>query len=609
MEFLLLLVGGHAQTSPIAPAGWPMRGRNLGHTSTGLVAAPNNSVLVWKYETGEVNFQSPAIGSDGTIYIGGGAEFHAFNADGTIKWTYDTPVRNTPAIGADGTIYASSDSDDTLHAIADLGDRAELKWKVAAGDAIYSSPALATDGASLYFGSHDAHLYAVNTADGSVKWMHQTGSGVFSSPAVAPNGTIYVGSWDSTLHAVTDAGDHADVKWIDGGVGHEYLGIGGWSSPALGTDGTVYVGGSTGLFAVTPEGVVKWVHKTPPLCGEGECTEVQSSPAVGADGTIYVGFCDNTLHAVTDEGDHAVVQWTYGTGGSVNCTADPRGGGGAGGSSPAVGADGTVYIGSTANILHAVTPQGDKKWTYETGDWVRSSPAVGADGTIAIGSQDGFFYVFGLSASHVTSRLHLAQRALARNQSATPQLDSLCNFTYFTHWAPQCNATLVCNVCPACCNTYLTPEQCPLCFAQDCSPRYDTTTAETVNLVDFSCQLLNNANSSAAYLKAWEGYLDTSLSFKYYQDRISSGGTMMTLLQTYEHQYTHFMDRSTTLDDRIADAKTAVAGIAADETNWRSRINTDTTAMNAYGKEVHLISTSVARLSQSSLCAFAVFRS
>ena len=56
-------------------------------------------------------------------------------------------------------------------------------------------------------------------------------------------------------------------------------------------------------------------------------------------------------------------------------------------SSPAIGADGTIYVGSYYdNYLYAINPDGTRKWRYETGYWVESSPAIGADGTIYVGS-------------------------------------------------------------------------------------------------------------------------------------------------------------------------------------------------------------------------------
>ena len=34
----------------------------------------------------------------------------------------------------------------------------------------------------------------------------------------------------------------------------------------------------------------------------------------------------------------------------------------------------------------------EKKWAFKTGDWVRSSPSIGSDGTIYVGSDDDNLY-------------------------------------------------------------------------------------------------------------------------------------------------------------------------------------------------------------------------
>ena len=54
-------------------------------------------------------------------------------------------------------------------------------------------------------------------------------------------------------------------------------------------------------------------------------------------------------------------------------------------SSPAIGPDGTVYVGSFEpdNKLYALSGKtGVKLWEFETGSTVYSSPAIGPDGTV-----------------------------------------------------------------------------------------------------------------------------------------------------------------------------------------------------------------------------------
>ena len=60
-------------------------------------------------------------------------------------------------------------------------------------------------------------------------------------------------------------------------------------------------------------------------------------------------------------------------------------------SSPAIGSDGTVYVGSSfpEKKLHAINGKsGVKLWEFKTGGRVDSSPAIGSDGTVYVGSAD-----------------------------------------------------------------------------------------------------------------------------------------------------------------------------------------------------------------------------
>ena len=63
-------------------------------------------------------------------------------------------------------------------------------------------------------------------------------------------------------------------------------------------------------------------------------------------------------------------------------------------SSPAIGSDGTVYVGSWDKKLYAINGKsGVKLWEFETGGAiVSSSPAIGSDGTVYVGSQDNKLY-------------------------------------------------------------------------------------------------------------------------------------------------------------------------------------------------------------------------
>ncbi len=230
-------------------------------------------------------------------------------------------------------------------------------WEFETGDGVRSSPAIGTDG-TVYVGSYDRKLYAINGKSGVKLWEFETGSYVFSSPAIGSDGTVYVGSGDKKLYAIN--GKTGDKLW-EFQTGAEVN-----SSPAIGSDGTVYVGSSDNkLYAINGKSGVKlWEFETG--------GSVRSSPAIGSDGTVYVGSYDNKLYAIN--GKSGVKLWEFETGGNVT-------------SSPAIGSDGTVYVGSSDYKLYAINGKsGVKLWEFETGGFVLPSPAIGSDGTVYVGS-------------------------------------------------------------------------------------------------------------------------------------------------------------------------------------------------------------------------------
>ena len=103
---------------------------------------------------------------------------------------------------------------------------------------------------------------------------------------------------------------------------------------------------------------------------------IESSPTIGSDGTVYIGSDDDNLYATNPNGTK---KWSYKTGASIKST-------------PAIGSDGTIYVGSDDDYLYAMNPTGTMKWRYKTGDSVQSSPAIGTDGTIYFGSNDTNLY-------------------------------------------------------------------------------------------------------------------------------------------------------------------------------------------------------------------------
>lgn len=311
--------------------------------------------LRWRYETGRAITSSPALGPDGTIYVGSTDNYlYALSPQNILRWRFQTGalIRFSPAVATDGTVYFGSD-DGYIYAVRPDGT---LKWSRNVGSYVDKSPAIGADG-TIYIGSADLNLYAFNP-DGVQQWQYPIPWGIAGSPAIAMDGTLYFGSYDSVLAVNADGSPRWRCR------------VGGWPGPAaIGADGAIYVGSrDSGLYAVNPGGTAKWRC---PLSGE-----TRNEPAVAADGTIYIGSSVGVLYAVHPDG---TAWWNYTTGGAISST-------------PAIAADGTLYFGSDDGYVYALNPDGSLKWKYLIGDAVKSSPAIADNGVMYVGSSDYSLY-------------------------------------------------------------------------------------------------------------------------------------------------------------------------------------------------------------------------
>jgi outer membrane protein assembly factor BamB len=197
---------------------------------------------------------------------------------------------------------------------------------------IYSSPAIGLDG-TIICGSHDRNVYALYPNNGTLKWKYTTGD------------------------------------WIHG-------------SPTIGDDGTVYIGSDDGyLYALYPNnGTMKW------RCHIGSC---YASPTLDRNGVLYIGVWEKEFYAIYS--NNGTIKWSFNPEAKIW------------GSSAALSGDGTIYFGtcdleSSGGIeLIALNSNGSVKWRNRL-DTVFSSPAIGKDGTVYIGSNSvsgGYLNAFG----------------------------------------------------------------------------------------------------------------------------------------------------------------------------------------------------------------------
>jgi eukaryotic-like serine/threonine-protein kinase len=167
----------------------------------------SNGTLMWSYKLSLGNPKSsfPLI-KDGIIYFGDDKKyFYALNAlTGNLKWQYltNSPIDNSPTI-ANGMIYFGC-QDGSFYALdSAIGD---LKWKYTSGTqttfATLSSPCI--NGNNIYFGDNImGNLTCLNAITGSVNWKFKTSfPGASISSPTAFNNTIYFGSDEGYLYAI-----------------------------------------------------------------------------------------------------------------------------------------------------------------------------------------------------------------------------------------------------------------------------------------------------------------------------------------------------------------------------------------------------------------------
>ncbi len=252
-----------------------------------LYALSPDGTVQWSHSAVTGGYNSDiAIGADGTVYVASFSnvlyKLDALNPDGTLRWSYFMGhyILGAPAIGSDGTVYVGCQR--SLYALNPDGT---LRWSYLTGGSMtYSRPAIGADG-TVYFGSWDDNLYALNP-DGTLRWSYPTGTHP-SPPIVGVGGTVFVGS-AGTLAALNPDGTLLWSRLLAAGTQT----VGKLRSPTIGADGTVFVASRDTLYALAPDGDRKWSYA---LVDSSDLSWSSprghlSPPAISEDGTLYGGL-------------------------------------------------------------------------------------------------------------------------------------------------------------------------------------------------------------------------------------------------------------------------------------------------------------------------------
>ncbi|MDO8691126.1 MAG: PQQ-binding-like beta-propeller repeat protein [Dehalococcoidia bacterium] len=239
-----------------------------------------------------------------------------------------------------------------------------LRWR----DFFQSGPVryapVASEG-TVYVVSGYGHLYAIDTATGTIEWDYEPGRS-FSGPPVVANGIIYIASSYTDEISALDA-QSGVLRWSF--PTSRFL----LSSPLVG-GGVLYIRTDGGVLALdAASGSPRWTFSIK-LTSD---TVVGSSFLALADGLLFAGsiFSDGTVYALDAlTGD---LRWTYAVSDYLI--------------SPPSVAGGTLYFAGLGKIYALDTLTGSVRWVQNKTYYAPSSPAM-AGGIVYVGLSDGTLY-------------------------------------------------------------------------------------------------------------------------------------------------------------------------------------------------------------------------
>jgi eukaryotic-like serine/threonine-protein kinase len=243
-----LLLSGCAQG--LMPASWPGIGLDDKAAPSVAYVAAGASVYavdlsdgseIWNFpvkaQPTKPFFATPMLTSDGQLIVAG-YDYGLYSldpSDGSINWKFSgARDRYIGSVLVSGDMIYAPNADYKLYA---LNLEGELQWSFEAEQSFWSPPV--ADGKTLFIGSLDRKLYALDASSGEKVWQKDLGAAILCSPVTGTDLPLFVAAFDGSLLALDKS--TGDILWQESYDGRL------WSTPAL-QDGLLYFGDDLGVI-------------------------------------------------------------------------------------------------------------------------------------------------------------------------------------------------------------------------------------------------------------------------------------------------------------------------------------------------------------------------
>ncbi|MDD2790967.1 MAG: PQQ-binding-like beta-propeller repeat protein [Sulfurimonas sp.] len=240
------------------------------------------------------------------------------------KFQYTTsPIESIVTIDKDGTLYFGS-NDNFVYAVDSKDGKLQWRFKT---DSNVKSSVIINEDHELIFGSMDGNLYVLDK-NGSLKWKYNTKCSIKATPILDNEKNILFGDGKGYFHILTPDGTLINKFKLDTAISN---------SAAIDEHGVLYLGLDTGgVVSFYKSGEINWSYKT-------------KSPMVSSvvlhKNKLLVSSKDWRLYALNLDG---TLQWSYRTAWYLSAA-------------PVIGDDDRLYLGSWDWSVHALTISNGKK--------------------------------------------------------------------------------------------------------------------------------------------------------------------------------------------------------------------------------------------------------